>query len=249
MQIQVWAHRGASYYTPENTLIAFEKAINMNADGIELDVQMTKDGELVVIHDETIDRTSNGTGYVRDYTLKQLKTYDFCNKHIAYKGEKIPTLEEVYELVKPTSLIINVELKNSMIRYEGMEEKVLALAKRIGMEDRIIYSSFNHESIRYLKTIDPLVKTGILYEDGWLNVVDYASRLGVDALHPAGYLLKNKLFVKKAKAKNLRLHPWTIDREEDMKKLIALEVDAIITNKPDLARKVVDAYNANKSFD
>ena len=112
MQTQVWAHRGASYYTPENTLAAFEKAIKMGADGIELDVQMTKDGELVVVHDETINRTSNGKGYVKDYTLEQLKKYDFSNKHITYKGEKIPTLQEVYELIKPTSLTINVELKN-----------------------------------------------------------------------------------------------------------------------------------------
>lgn len=247
MKTQVWAHRGASYSTPENTLIAFQKAIEMGADGIELDVQMTKDKELVVIHDETINRTSNGIGYVEDYTLKQLKTYDFCNGHIAYTGAKIPTLEEVYKLIKPTSLRINVELKNGIIRYEGMEEQVLDLGKRMGLEDRIIYSSFNHESMQLIKKIDPFAITGILYADGWINIVDYAEMLGVDALHPAGYLLKKEEVVKEAHAKHLLIHTWTIDRGKDMKKLIALGVDAIITNKPDLARKVVDVYNANKS--
>lgn len=246
MKVQVWAHRGASYYKPENTLVAFEQAITMGADGIELDVQMTKDGELVVIHDETINRTSNGKGYVKDYTLKQLKAYDFSNGHLAYKGEKIPTLQEVYELMKPTSLKINVELKNGIIRYAGMEEKVLELAKNMKMEERIIYSSFNHESMRLIHEMDSSIPIGILYADGWINVAQYAEELDVNALHPAGYLLQQEKVVQEAKEKGLLIHPWTIDREEDMEKLIELKVDAIITNKPDIARRVVDSYYANR---
>ena len=105
---KVWAHRGASGYAPENTLDAFRKAVEMGADGIELDVQMTKDGELVVIHDETIDRVSNGKGWVKDYTYEELKKFNFNKTHLEYTKEEIPTLEQVYRLIKLTNLTINV---------------------------------------------------------------------------------------------------------------------------------------------
>lgn len=246
VKTQVWAHRGASHYAPENTLVAFQKAVSMGADGIELDVQMTQDGELVVIHDEKIDRTSNGKGYVKDYTLEKLKTYDFRNGFLPYKEEKIPTLAEVYELIKPTHLVINVELKNSIIRYKGMEEKVLKLAKDMGMEERIIYSSFNHESLKYIREIDKKVQLGMLYSDGWLDVISYAQNLKINALHPAGYLLQDKELVKAIKNKGLLLHPWTINTEAAMKSLLEREVEAIITNKPDVARRVVDQYSEQK---
>ena len=104
---KVWAHRGASGYAPENTLDAFQKAVEMGADGIELDVQMTKDSELVVIHDETIDRVSNGKGWVKDYTYEELKKINFNKTHLEYTKEEIPTLEQVYRLIKPTNLTIN----------------------------------------------------------------------------------------------------------------------------------------------
>ena len=111
---KVWAHRGASGYAPENTLDAFRKAVEMGADGIELDVQMTKDGELVVIHDETIDRVSNGKGWVKDYTYEELKKFNFNKTHLEYTKEEIPTLEQVYLLIKPTNLTINVEIKTGI---------------------------------------------------------------------------------------------------------------------------------------
>lgn len=242
MKTQIWAHRGASHYTPENTLVAFKKAVHMGADGIELDVQMTKDGQLVVIHDEIIDRTSNGKGYVKDYTLEQLKRYDFSNGFMLYRGEKIPTLREVYELMADNNLTINVELKNSIISYEGLEEAVLQLGKEMGFEHRLIYSSFNHESICKLKALLPTTQIGLLYADGWLNVPEYGKLLGVTALHPAGYLLREEGFVEDAKAKGLALNVWTINNEKHMRALIELGVDAIITNKPDMGRKVVDGY-------
>ena len=112
---KVWAHRGASGYVPENTLDAFQKAVEMGADGIELDVQMTKDGELVVIHDETIDRVSDGKGWVKDYTYAELKKFNFNKTHPEYEKEEIPTLEQVYLLIKPTKLMINVEIKTGIV--------------------------------------------------------------------------------------------------------------------------------------
>ena len=112
---KVWAHRGASGYVPENTLDAFQKAVEMGADGIELDVQMTKDGELVVIHDETIDRVSDGKGWVKDYTYAELKKFNFNKTHPEYEKEEIPTVEQVYLLIKPTKLMINVEIKTGIV--------------------------------------------------------------------------------------------------------------------------------------
>ena len=171
---KVWAHRGASGYAPENTLDAFRKAVEMGADGIELDVQMTKDGELVVIHDETINRVSNGKGWVKDYTYEELKKFNFNKTHLEYTKEEIPTLEQVYLLIKPTNLTINVEIKTGIVFYPGIEERVLELTERLGMKERVIYSSFNHYTIRKIKESDPQAKTGMLYEDGIIDAVDYA---------------------------------------------------------------------------
>lgn len=240
MKTQIWAHRGASYYAPENTLVAFKKAIHMGADGIELDIQMTKDGEIVVIHDETIKRTSNGKGYVKELTLYELKQYDFSYGFIFYRGQKIPTLREVLELVLETPVVINIELKNSIIRYEGMEEKVLELVEEMGLKDRVIYSSFNHESLCQIKKIDAHAKTGLLYSEEWLGVAEYGKIIDVYALHPAGHLLREAELIKDARAKGLALHVWTIDKRKDMHQLIKIGVDAIITNRPDICRKIVD---------
>ena len=236
----VWAHRGASAYAPENTLEAFQLAVSQKADGVELDVQLTKDGELVVAHDETIDRVSNGSGRIVDHTLEELKALDFNKTHPEYEHAKIPTLKEVYELLKPTGLTVNVELKTGIVMYEGIEEKVLQAAKEMGMEDRVIYSSFCHQTLLNLKALDPSVETGILYSDGWIGVPEYACRLGVQALHPVLHHMQDAAFVKEAKERGLKFHVWTVNKEEDMKKLCENQIEAIITNYPDVCRKVVD---------
>ena len=114
----VWGHRGASGYAPENTLPAFKMAADMGADGVELDIQLTSDGEIVVCHDETIDRTSNGAGWLKDFTFKELRRLDFSNGNAAYEGVKIPTMEEVFDLLQPTGLVINIELKTGIIFYD-----------------------------------------------------------------------------------------------------------------------------------
>ena len=134
MNTKIWAHRGASGYAPENTLESFELAIEQKADGIELDVQMTKDGELVVIHDETIDRTGNGTGRVQDHTLKELKALNFNKTHPEYASAKIPTLREVYELVKPSGITVNVEMKDRRLFLSGHLRQSAGACRRNGDE-------------------------------------------------------------------------------------------------------------------
>ena len=239
MKSQIWAHRGASFYAPENTLEAFDIAVKQKADGIELDVQLSKDGELVVIHDETIDRVSDGTGFVKDYNLNELKKFNFGKLFPHFGFSAIPALEEVYRLLKPTDLIINIELKTGIIFYKGIEEKLIKLAKKMNMEDRIIYSSFNHYSLLKLREIKKDVKIGLLVSDLYVDVLDYAVKLGADALHPIGYMLKLPGFIEESKAKNMKLHVWTVDDDEEIRLLNAQGIDAIITNKPVTARKAI----------
>lgn len=236
---KIWAHRGASAYAPENTLEAFRLAVEQQADGVELDVQLTKDGKVVVIHDETIDRVSSGQGYVKDYTLKELKKMSFNKLHPEYQGAKIPTLKEVLELLKPTDLTVNIELKTGIVPYKGIEKKVLKLVKKMGMEDRVIYSSFYHPSLLKIKKLNPEAKTGILYSDGWVRVPSYAKELGVDAIHPATWHMQAPKLLEKAKKKGLAVHVWTVNDPDLMKSLAEQGVDAIITNNPDVCRMVL----------
>ncbi len=238
----VWAHRGASGYAPENTLEAFAKAVDMKADGIELDVQMTKDGQLVIHHDETVDRVSNGKGFVKDYTYDELVKLNVNKKFPEYGKVNIPTLEEVYQLIKDTDLLINVELKNGIIFYENLEERVLELTKWYGLEDRVIYSSFNHYSIMKLKRLNPCVRTGFLYEDGYLNMPLYAERNGVEALHPALYNLQYPNFIEDCRARGIDLRVWTVNDPMDMKMLCERGINSMITNYPDIGRRIVEEY-------
>lgn len=136
MKTKVWAHRGASAYAPENTLEAFQLAVDQKADGVELDVQMTKDGKLVVIHDETIDRTSDGHGRVMDHTLSELKKMKFNRTHPEYADATIPTLAEVYELLKPAGLEINVEIKTGIIFIRKLRNGCTALNWKWGWKER-----------------------------------------------------------------------------------------------------------------
>ncbi len=236
---KIWAHRGASGDAPENTLEAFLLAVEQGADGVELDVQLTKDGEIVVIHDETIDRTSNGKGYVKDYTLEELKQFNFNRTNPSYDQAAIPTLREVFETLKDTDLTVNIELKNSVIFYKDLEEKVIELVKSTGMEKRVIYSSFNHYSMMHIKELDAQAKIGFLYADGYIDMPLYGKKYHADALHPALYNLSYKDFISQCKEQGLKLHVWTVNEEADMKALAEAGIDAIITNEPGKCRWVL----------
>lgn len=190
--LKIWAHRGCSQMYPENTLLAFEKAAEIrNLEGIELDIQLTSDGELVVIHDERVDRTTEGIGYVRDYTLSQLKRL-----HI-YAGDNpcqsIPTMEEVLDLLKTymqpkheteTGLKLNIELKNSVYPYKGMEEKIVGLVHKYGLQDAVVYSSFYAESLSRLKILDADAELGILDARASDCVYKLKGGCGATAIHP-----------------------------------------------------------------
>ncbi|MDO4469121.1 MAG: glycerophosphodiester phosphodiesterase [Bacillota bacterium] len=231
---EIFAHRGASGYAPENTLEAFRLAMEQGADGIELDVHLTKDGEVVVIHDETIDRTGNGHGKVRDYTLEELKKISFHNHMEKYQGVQIPTLKEVLDLVKNSSMKVNIELKTGIYWYEGIEEKTMEIVKSRKMEDRVIYSSFNHYSIQKILEQDIHAETAYLFSDIALNMEKYAKDTGVKGLHPAVYHLKMADFLETYLKSGLKVRVWTVNNKEDMKMFMDAGVDAVITNYPDI---------------
>lgn len=240
-KIQVWGHRGASGIRPENTLASFEEAARQNADGVELDIQLTKDGEIVVCHDETIDRTSDGKGYVRDYKLSELRKYNFNRTFPEQPHADIPTMSEVFDLLKPTKLIINIELKTGMFDYEGIEEKIVSLTHQKGFEDRVIYSSFNHYSIIRLQHLDRKAKTAFLYNDGAMDMPAYAVRHHVNALHPWLYNLRYPDMIEDCHKNNIDVNVWTVNSEKDLIYCKKMGVDAVISNYPDLAERVVNA--------
>lgn len=236
MSVLICGHRGASGYAPENTLEAFSLAIELKADAVELDVHLSRDGELIVAHDERVDRVSNGTGLICMMSLKDLKRLDFNSLHPEYAAAKAPTLKEVFELIKPSGSSINVELKNSRIRYEGLEEKCLDLAAELGMEDRVLYSSFNHHSMLKIKRFNASAKCGLLYDCCLIEPWDYAKRLGMDAIHPHySELLLNPDEGEASRKMGLMINTWTVNDERDMKKLVENGANMIITNYPDRA--------------
>ena len=253
--MNIWAHRGRSYRYPENTLSSFAAACEYEITGIELDIQLSKDGELVVIHDEKVDRTTDGTGRVCDKAMTELKELHIAaNDSSGLAYETIPTMREVLELLAPEcrerGLLINIELKNSVLRYEGMEEKILALVREFALEPYIIYSSFNPDSIRLLKELNPQVKTGTLARE-LSKCLAIAEQIPVDALHP---------FVKQLDVKQLKeitmlpVRAWNIRQYEpffpeqneievqNTQDLERMGVTDIFTNAPEL-------YTGRKSRD
>lgn len=236
---KVFGHRGASGYAPENTLEAFALAVEMGADGVELDVQLTKDGQIVVTHDEEVSRVSGVKGWVKDFTLEEIKKLNVSKPIDGYKPTQIPTLEEVYTLLKDTNLEINVELKTSCIWYEDLEQKTYELSERMGMLNRVIFSSFNHYSIQKLKAIDPDVRTGMLYSDVLCDIDNYCRNLvKTEALHPWIGHIKMPSVWEEYKKTSLPLRFWTVNEEADMKFCLEQKVDTMITNYPDKALKL-----------
>ena len=238
MKTYIWAHRGASAYAPENTMEAFKLANKLCADGIELDIHMTKDGHIVVAHDETIDRCSNGSGRIIDKTLNELLTYDFSNNMPDYNNSKIPTLKDVLCYVRDTDMTINIEIKSDAVIYEGIEEKAATMVSKLGMKKRVIYSSFNHYSLMVLKKLDKTIPIGLLYSEAMIEPYLYARHLKAEAIHPFYPTLMVPNTVSGCKSNGILIHPWTVNEPEHMTWMFREGVNAIITNYPDVAFKV-----------
>ena len=205
-----FAHRGFSGKYPENTMLAFEKAIEAGADGIENDVHLTRDGEVVVIHDERVDRTTDGTGFVKDFTYEELMKLDASYTFKEYGVQHIPTLREYMELVKDKDIITNIELKTGVFEYPGIEKNVYDMIMEYGLKDRMIISSFNHYSILRMKALDPTIKCGLLEESWLINAGAYVASTGVECYHPM-YKNMTPEVVAEIKSRGLEINTWTVN--------------------------------------
>nr|NNM91202.1 glycerophosphodiester phosphodiesterase [Bacilli bacterium] len=240
--MQIIAHRGASAIAPENTMAAFEAAILLGADGIELDVHQTKDGVLVVMHDETVDRTTQGRGRIIDMTYDEIAILDAGYRHSsAYIGEKVPKLSDVLEHLQTTNLLLNIELKTDQIHYEGIEASALTLVKAIGMFEKTIFSSFYHPSLKVLQGMDATVQIAMLCPLHRPVHAKEAKAFGAQAIHPDARLMLNRSYSEEAKREGIHLRPYTVDEPHHIQALYALHVDAVITNKPDIARQAISS--------
>lgn len=236
MKTKIIGHRGGVAGYPENTLAAFKRAVELKADGVEFDVQLTKDGEVVVIHDEFIDRTMDGSGLVKDHTFAELRSMSVGQYFSSdFKDQKLPTLREVLEIVKDLELI-NIELKNHL-DYPNLEEKVLKLVNEFEIRDKVFISSFNHYSLEKIKKIQPAVKTGALMMAKIINPVDYAFKRGFDALHMQFLTIDQKL-IKKAHFMGLKVCAYTVNYSESVVNLLENEIDMIITDDIEMVKKL-----------
>lgn len=232
-----FAHRGFSGKYPENTLLAFQKAIEEGVDGIENDVHLTRDGVPVIIHDELVDRTTNGTGYIKDMTYEELARLDASYLFKDCGFQKIPTLREYLELVKDADIVTNIELKTGVFEYPGIEQKVYDMVKEYGLLDRIIISSFNHYSVLRMKAIDPAVKCGMLEESWLINAGAYVASTGVECFHPY-FRNMTPENVAEVKSHGLEINTWTVNEEEYIREMFRLGVDSVIGNYPDRVNRI-----------
>ncbi|HZK35191.1 MAG TPA: glycerophosphodiester phosphodiesterase [Bacillota bacterium] len=235
----IYAHRGASASAPENTGAAFRAALDMKAGGIELDLHLSKDGELVVIHDESVNRTSNGSGLVKDLLLEDLRKLDFGSWFDSkFKDERILTLDECLDMLRGWDGILNAELKTGPILYKGIEEKLVNTLKDHDMIEKSIVSSFNHYSLLLVKQLEPQIKTGTLYMAGLVEPWEYAKKVGAEAIHP---YFPNILppIVEGCKENGIMMNPFTVDEPAHIAAMARAGVDGIITNVPDLAIKTI----------
>jgi len=236
------AHRGASQVAPENTLAAFHKALQLGADGIELDVRLSADGVPVVIHDATVDATTDGGGPVAGMSLAQLRTLDAGGWFDpVFKGERIPTLEEVLGTFGGR-MVLNLELKGKRVMDHEVAPAVTALLKQQKVQEKILVSCFNPYLLRQVRRLAPAVPVGLLYAGSPFPTRYLATLLMGEqpaAIHPH-YALVNEARVAHAHELGVRVNTWTVDDPERMRALASASVDGIITNRPQLLRRVLE---------
>jgi glycerophosphoryl diester phosphodiesterase len=236
----VIAHRGSSQAAPENTLSAIKKAIRDGADAIEIDVQLTKDQQIVVIHDEWLNRTTNGKGFICDSTYAYIKNLDAGSWfHPKFRGSKVPLLEDVLNLVKPHPIELHIELKNNLILYPGLEEKVISLIQEKDMATQIILSSFRKDSLQLCKQINPRIRRGYLAWDTLETL--YKNHLWKDlqlySIHPNISLLDQ--YVSYLKKEGYLIFPYVAERKKQLSLCVQHNVDGLFTNCPGRVKQLL----------
>jgi len=238
----IFAHRGASAYAPENTLAAFELAVQQGAQAIELDAKLSADGLVIVIHDQSVDRTTEGVGKVVEMPFSAMRELDagisFSEK---FRGERIPALDEVFEAVGKR-ILINVELTNYATPFDALVPKVVELVKRHALEKRVLFSSFFPHNLRRACRLLPKVPRGLLTWAGWMGAWSrtFSWFAPYQALHPYTTSVNARL-VQRFHAAGRRVYVWTVNDEVDMRRLFALGVDGIFTDDPLLGLRTLNA--------
>lgn len=214
---------------------SYIEAERLGADGLEFDAQMTKDGELVVLHDERVDRTTNGKGWVKDFTLQELKSLSAgCRFSSQYNSAKIPTVKEVLAWAQGNNLRLNIELKTGMIKYPDLERRVIELVQAYGVQDRVILSSFNHYSMIKAHQIEPAIQTAILFMEGLFAPWKYARKLGVSALHCYWPVAVPEM-IEGSKREGIAIRPFTVNKKAKLTSLIQAGCSGIFTDFPEQA--------------
>lgn len=234
-------HRGAAGHAPENTLSSFQKALELGADTLELDVHLSKDGELIVMHDPRVDRTTNGNGYIKDLTVEELKKLDTGKLFEAYQGERIPLLQEVFDLLKGKASFV-IEIKNGPIFYPGIEGKLVQLIEKNDLVDDVIVIAFYHPSLKRVKEFNPKIKTGILFVGAFIDPWAVAEQVGADTLHPMYEYVTEEMVVE-AHKRGYAVYPWTINEPAQQEQWHKYGVDGIISDYPDSLSGVLRALN------
>ena len=239
-QVLPIAHRGASAYAPENTLRAIQKANELGSPYIEIDVHMTKDGEVVAIHDPTVDRTSNGSGDAYDFTLKQIKGLDFGLWFgVSFKDERVPTLEEVLKLIGDNSKLI-IELKYGGDQYPQIENKIISTVKRLDRSDSVILKSFSYEILNKFERLAPGIERlyCTFWGNSWLTIDNFFRFKGIFEKATFQYLQVHKLFLSKkliqeAHGRGIKVVVWDVQDKETMREFVKKGVDFIESDNPD----------------
>lgn len=227
----VIAHRGGKKWAPENTMAAFAKSLKAGADGVELDIHRCKSGELVVIHDETLDRTTDGKGFIKDKTWDELKNLSAGKWYgDEFADEKLPLLDDVLKLADG-KMIINIEIKNAPIDYPGIEDDLADLLTTYKYPDKILISSFDHELIRRVHQKMPHIKAAFLDAGIVADVGDYAKLIGAEAWN-AGYSELRADAVERAHKAGLAVNVWTVDGKKKWDDMLEMKVDGIVTDDP-----------------
>ncbi|MFL0581725.1 glycerophosphodiester phosphodiesterase [Solibacillus silvestris] len=228
--MKILAHRGYSAKYPENTMIAFLEAAKLNIWGVEFDVHLTKDNQLVVIHDESINRTSTGKGFVKDMTLEELRTFDYGLWFAPeFASQKIPTLAEVLTVFKATPFQINIEIKSDIFEYPGIEALIANEIHAFNIEDQVIISSFNHESIARFQQIMPNVKTALLFASLIMNLEEYIKKFNTDAIH-IPYYYGMRSIVQQTVKNGIIVRAYTVNDAAIARQMESLGIDAVFSD-------------------
>lgn len=237
---KIIAHRGASGYAPENTMAAFELALEMGADGIETDVHLTRDGELVLTHDPILGRTSPGRGELKNHTYKELSRLDWGSWFSErFKGESLPRLEDLLRLTKGKDTVLNIEIKFGSPYYPGLEEKLIGVLRESDRLEKLIISSFNHYSLLRIKELEPAVPIGFLTSALLIDGAAYVKRHDGAALHPDQHALTEKL-VEDCHRHGVAVNTYTVNGAERSRQLAEAGVDGVITNYPDVIMNTIN---------